>query len=338
MPEGRPMLIDRDGTPVLSLWPLMQTRVPSPGVPEELFMLEGNGRHGAKLVAIPLGFERHDEMLWGWFRENVIDVSDESAVGPSQEAAPYLGLAAFTPDDAKNFFGREQEAEAFANRLRLHALLAVVGPSGSGKSSFVQAGVIPLLPSNWRPITFRPGASPMAAMAACLAHHHRPMSNWRELLWRNADTLGDHLRAWAQETGTTVVVVVDQFEELLTLCPGQEERLVFSRAVAGAARSASENVRVILTLRDDFLIRAQQLPALKEPLGLGLQLLGTPAPEDLIRILTEPAQRAGYEFDDPELPGEMVKAVVDQPGALALLSFTASKDRKSTRLNSSHRL
>ncbi|MEM9491761.1 MAG: WD40 repeat domain-containing protein, partial [Myxococcota bacterium] len=91
------------------------------------------------------------------------------------------------------------------------------------------------------------------------------------------------------------------------------------------AGGADEPVRVIVTLRDDFLVRVQQLPALRERIGHSLQLLSTPPAEELERILVEPARRAGYEFEDDTLAGEMVAEVADQPSALALLSFTAAK-------------
>jgi len=338
--ESHPALLNRDGALALELWPLVQVRVPTPGAPEELFLLEGNGRHGAKLVAIPLGFERHDETLWDWFRDRGLGASEAAAPEGAEEQAPYLGLAAFTAGDAKNFFGREQEAEAFANRLRVQPILAVVGPSGAGKSSFVQAGVIPLLPDTWRAITLRPGPSPLASLAQKLTQLGAPMADLPAAIARDGDALALHLRNSALQTQATLLLVIDQFEELLTLCLDATERQLFSRALVQAARASEERVRVVLTLRDDFLIRAQQLAALREELGQGLQLLGTPAPEDLMRILTCPARQVGYEFEDPKLPEEMIRDLADQPGALALLSFTAHKlwelrDRHFRRLSRS---
>src|SRR5262249_52771356 len=100
---------------------------------------------------------------------------------------------------------------------------------------------------------------------------------------------------------------------------------LFSDAIARAARSVEEPVRVILTLRDDFLIRAEQTAGLRNRLSQGLQLLTMPAGEDLLRILTEPARQAGYEFEDNHLPKEIVDEVAGQPGALPLLAFTAAK-------------
>ena len=323
LPQNQAVLIDRGGAPVLSLWPLVQVMSPNPGAPEELFVLEGNGRHGAKLVAIPLGFERHDEALWDWCQEHLVDLSRQHTAGASQERAPYLGLATFTSGDVQYFFGREREAEAFANRLRVQSLLAVVGPSGAGKSSFIQAGVIPLLPASWCTFTLRPGPTPLAALAARLVQEGMALS--RSEIARRPEVVGEMLRAHARQGAATVALVVDQFEELLTLCPDAAERELFARALVSAATSADEPVRVILTLRDDFLIRAQQLPPLRERLAQSLQLVGTPAPADLLRILIEPARQVGYEFEDPQLPEEMVKEVAEQPGALALLSFTASR-------------
>ncbi len=100
---------------------------------------------------------------------------------------------------------------------------------------------------------------------------------------------------------------------------------------------STTRIRVVLTVRDDFLLRCQQVGPLRERLATGLQLLATPTAEDLGRILTEPARRAGYEFEDPELPAEMVSAVADQAAALPLLSFTAAqmwdlRDRHAHRL------
>src|SRR5262249_49743264 len=132
-------------------------------------------------------------------------------------------------------------------------------------------------------------------------------------------------------------LVVDQLEELFTLCLDTSQREAYARALAGAARDTQTPLRVVFTLRDDFLLRADGLTAFRNRLSMGIQLLTTPGHGDLLRIVTEPARRAGFEFDDPALPAEMVEEVSEQPGALALLSFTASqlweaRDRHFRRL------
>ena len=314
----RPTLYDRDGHPVISLWPLVQAAAPAPGAPEELFLFEGKGRRGARLTALPRDFERQDESVWPWFGAHLLQTDDDAAT-TVEAVAPYRGLAAFTASDAGSFFGREREVEAFANRLRAQPLLAVVGPSGAGKSSFVHAGVIPSLPATWKTITLRPGAAPLAALTARLAHEGIAAPDLT-----NDDALGAALRRYAAARWSTVVLVVDQFEELFTLCLDPAERSRMATMLARAARSFEDPVRVILTLRDDFLVRAAELPALHARIGQGLEILGTPAREDLLRIVTEPARRAGYDFEDKQLPVEMVEAVAGEPGALALLSFSAA--------------
>lgn len=315
---GLPILVDFDGRPVLQLAPLIQIAAPTPGAAEELFLFAGGRRglgRGARLVAEPHGFERLDDTVWDWFRAHLLAFDDAA---PQQlEQAPYRGLSSFTESDAERFFGRERAADAFANQLLLQPLVAVVGPSGAGKSSFVQAGVLPRLPAGWRALVFRPGASPRAALAA------------RTGLPAAIATEGDpaaiaaHLRGRTGEQ--TLVLVVDQFEEIFTLCRDAAERARFAEVLVQAARSVDDRVRVVLTLRDDFLVRAGELAPLRDRLAQGLTLLATPALDDLVRVVVEPARQAGYRFDDAELPLAMARAVAGQPGALALLSFTAAR-------------
>jgi WD40 repeat protein len=315
--HGRPILVDFDGHPVLQLAPLVQIAAPTPGAAEELFLFAGGrgDRGRARLVAEPHGFERLDEAVWDWFRAHVLAVDDEAAPAPVEQA-PYRGLSAFTASDAGRFFGREHAADAFANQLLVQPLVAVVGPSGAGKSSFVQAGVLPRLPAGWRAVVLRPGTAPLAVLAART-----------ELPAASAGgapaAIAALLRARAGEA--TLVIVVDQFEEVFTLCKDPAERTRFAEVLAQAARSVDDRIRVILTVRDDFLVRAGELAPLRDRLAQGLTLLATPAPEDLVRVVALPARQVGYRFDDPELPLAMVRAVAGQPGALALLSFTAAR-------------
>jgi WD40 repeat protein len=117
--------------------------------------------------------------------------------------------------------------------------------------------------------------------------------------------------------------VIDQHEELVTLCTSREERGRFAAAIAQLAASADLPIRVIATLRDDHLAQLEALPALRPLLPPALVRLGNPQRDALVRIIVEPARRAGYALSDPELADDMIAAVVDHPGALALVSFTA---------------
>ncbi len=310
-PVGVPFLVDSVGLPALLLGPLLQVFSPGSGLADELFFLDGDGRHGARFVALPGPFEGQSRDLWAWFSQAGIDVSRSPEALAELDKPPYKGLSTFSPDDADNYFGREREAESFANRLRLSPLLAVIGPSGSGKSSFVLAGVLPLLPQGWRAIVTRPGATPFEALAQKLG-----------LL---AGGVTPEVVVASLRGGESLLVVVDQFEELVTLCGDLEVRQAFASMLVKMAEHQSGRLRVVLTCRDDFLIQIQQLAALRDRLSSVLQLLGTPAKEELLRVVTEPAARLGYGFDDQNLAKKMVDEVAEYPGALALLSFTASQ-------------
>ncbi|WP_428264163.1 protein kinase domain-containing protein [Haliangium sp.] len=324
---GEVVLVTSDGSYLLTLSPLCQLLTPAPGAAEELFLFDGPGRYGARLVAFPVGFERHDDRLWTWYRDHLVDLdqTEGEAAGlvGSAERAPYMGLATFGSDDADSYFGREHEVEAAVNRLRVSSLLTVVGPSGAGKSSFVRAGIAPALAGSWQTVITRPGPTPLASLGGALEDLAPAATEAVRAGEKGA--LAEALRARARGTGRGVLLVVDQFEELLTLCHDGDEQRAYAQALMDAAGSADEQVRVVLTLRDDFLLRAQQIPALRERLGQSLVLLATPPPDELVRILVEPARRVGYEFEDERLAEEMVATVVEEPGALALLSFTAAK-------------
>jgi WD40 repeat protein/serine/threonine protein kinase len=318
-PAGTPVVLGAAGKVLLVLEPLVEVARPTPGAPEELFLLDGRGNRGARLVALPIGFERNREDVWAWFGSRYLDTTELPREVADAVENPYPGLSAFTTADAAQFFGREREVETFANRLRVQSLLAVVGASGSGKSSFVQAGVIPNLPTSWRAITIRPGPTPLGSLDAVL----RKLDRVADLV-ADRDAFGRELRA-AGEAGGTIVLVIDQFEELFTLSRDPEQRLAFVDAIVRAARAPDDPVRIVLTLRDDFLIAAEQLAPLRDRLTWGLQLLASPSREDLQRILTEPARRAGFAFEDAALANEMIDSVIAKPGSLALLAYTAAE-------------
>jgi WD40 repeat protein/tRNA A-37 threonylcarbamoyl transferase component Bud32 len=320
VPDGEVALVAADGRAVVKLSPLVVAAEPTPGAARELFFLDGHDHKGALFVALPAGFERHDDRVWDWLREQLPDLDDGDHTTSGDDRPPYPGLSAFSAAHADHFFGRERETEAVVNRLRVHPLVAVVGPSGAGKSSFVHAGVAPALGSTWRTITTRPGRAPLAALAGGLAAAGIDAGD----LAADANALGAALRADAAARGP-IVLVVDQLEELFTLGADPRERDLYAAAIVAAARAAEDPVRVVLTLRDDFLLRADAVPALRARLAPALELLSVPAAADLVRIIVEPARRAGYELDDPALARDMVDEVADRAGALALLSFTTAR-------------
>ncbi|MDQ3296679.1 MAG: protein kinase [Myxococcota bacterium] len=322
----RVVVLDADGARVVLLAPLVVIAAPMAGEPEELFVFSGPSRTGAALhTTFPRGFERDDVGLWSWLADHVLETSESSEHTSLDERAPYPGLAAFTTSDHGSFVGREREATELVNRLRAQPIVAVVGPSGAGKSSFLAAGVIPTLPTGWQAITIRPGRDPLSILASIRTrvdaspyrdgHHSEPLEP-------SAD-LGAHLVATAARHAGTLVLIIDQAEELFTQGATDEQRVAFARAVI--ALSTSPHARVVLGVRDDFLCRVEELAPWRGVIAHSVQILGVPGRGDLERIVTEPARRLGYDFEDAALPAKMVDEVVDRPGALPLLSFAAAE-------------
>ncbi len=263
---------------------------------------------------------------------------------------PFRGLLPFTERHAGLFFGREAEVAAFVERLRVQPVLAVVGPSGTGKSSFVQAGVIPRLKEQqpWVVIRIRPGARPFETLAGRLHHrdsimvhsvsapHHLShqeadghitidegdAASLAEQLQRSPGRLSLELRAIAEEQGVGLLLFVDQIEELFTLVDDEQLRRRFLAALCTAADDPLDPVRVIFAARDDFLGRLAMGPEAREALTQ-VTVLQRPDKAMLERAVRRPVETCGYHWDDPTLVDDMVAAVHDEPASLPLLQFAA---------------
>ncbi len=251
---------------------------------------------------------------------------------------PYTGLRSFQEDDAPLFFGRSREIAAFVSRIHDWPLSAIVGPSGVGKSSFVRAGVVPALRSfgvEWQVLVTRPGRQPLLALANQLAPLLGGLGTGRDAeaqhqnlgirLAHEPGYLGTVLRAAYRETGQKFVIFVDQFEELYTLCPDPAHRRLFAQCLAGAADDATAPVRVIVSLRSDFLGRVGEDAHFMSEISKGLFFLGTPGPEGLREALVSPAEMVDYRFESEDMVREMLTYLEKTPGALPLLQFTAAE-------------
>jgi WD40 repeat protein/serine/threonine protein kinase len=275
------------------------------------------------------------------------------------DGSPFAGLAAFQEADADRFFGRDRDIRQVVNELRSRPLVAVVGPSGAGKSSLVRAGVIPALKRSgegWDAHVVRPGREPLAALAAmlgALAPRHdsssEPVQSDEQKagqargdgaasaaldpiaepmighLRAEPGYLGARLRARATSTLRRMVVFVDQLEELYTLGAPPDERSAFLACLAAVADDATAPLRVIVSMRSDFLDRLAEDPRLGPEVARGLVLL-PPMDRDGMRLaLLRPVESAGHGFESPALVERMVEALANTPGALPLLSFTAAR-------------
>jgi hypothetical protein len=264
---------------------------------------------------------------------------------------PYKGLAAFTEQDGDRYFGREAQVERLWERFQrlveqseVPRLLPILGPSGCGKSSLARAGLIPALAQ--RPVLGKaqlrvavlvPGSHPLEALAGVLAktatQDPLPVTKTREF----ATELGliskegayDGLRRIAslipQIHDAPLVVLVDQFEEVYSLCKDTDERQAFINNLLTAAQDPSAQVSVVLTLRSDFLGETQRHSGLNQIIGSDQSAI-VPAmtTEELRRAIAEPAKQAGHSLDEATVD-LLVQDTEGREGALPLLQFALTR-------------
>jgi serine/threonine protein kinase len=334
--------------------PMPGVRTASPSLPDELADIIDRCLQKAKNQRIGSAKELLDALeplLPGRYVRRLR--SDES---------PYAGLKSFQESDAHRFFGRARDVAAAVARLRDAALLGIVGPSGVGKSSFVRAGIVPALKASgepWSTIVVRPGRTPMAALAYALS----PMVGTNassastvsadlqqqqqivERLYAEPGYLGAALRSRARSRNQHILLFVDQFEELYTQVADPRERFAFTACLAGVCDDATTPLRLVLSLRSDFLDHVSEAPALMAELTHGLHFLTPPNRDGLRDALIQPAEMAGYQFEAPSMIESMLDHLEHTPGALPLLQFAASqlwetrdRDRRLLTSESYHRI
>jgi serine/threonine protein kinase len=286
-------------------------------------------------------------------------VAELEALAPGRRSAlvrddgnPFAGLAAFQEDDADRFFGRDRDVDHIVTELRNRPLVAIAGPSGAGKSSLVRAGVIPALKRSgegWDVHIVRPGREPLAALAGILMQAGSSshaialpgedpsgtapgpsavtpvLGPLLERLRAEPGYLGARLRARAASKLRRIVVFVDQLEELYTLGAPPGERAAFLACLAAVADDAASPLRVILSMRSDFLDRLTEDRRLGAEVTRGLVLLPPMDRDGMRQALLRPVEAAEYRFESPALVDRMVEALAATPGALPLLQFTAAR-------------
>ena len=253
--------------------------------------------------------------------------------------SPYPGLTAFQENDADRFFGRGRDVTRMVARIRELPITGIIGPSGVGKSSFIRAGVGPALKASgehWEVVTLRPGRQPLAALASVVqklttrsgADVQQQMVEHAKVMYRLRNEpgyIGELLRARARQTNGHLLVFIDQFEELYTLVPDPAERRAFTAALAGVADDTAAPLRVVVSMRSDFLDRVGEDPRFMEELSRGLVFLQPPDANGLREALTAPIEMVGFRFENGAMVEDMLAALAGMPGALPLLQFAASK-------------
>ncbi|WP_428267137.1 protein kinase domain-containing protein [Haliangium sp.] len=270
-------------------------------------------------------------------------------VGPGEN--PFAGLASFQESDADRFFGRDRDVDHLVSKLRSRSLVAVIGPSGAGKSSLIRAGVIPALKRSgegWDTYVVRPGRAPLGALAEVLV---QVTSTGRSVSGTDGDPeatlvdsvsravtdpivdrlraqpgyLGAGLRARATSTLRRALFFVDQFEELYTLGASADERTAFLACLAAVADDPTSPLRVLVSMRSDFLDRLAEDVHLSGEVTRGLVMLRPMGRAELRETLLRPVMAAEYGFAPPALVERMIDAIEAAPGALPLLQFTAAR-------------
>lgn len=275
----------------------------------------------------------------------LVDFDPTLAPALPDEQCPYVGLAAFPEAREKYFFGRERLLSTLVEKVAASRLVAVVGPSGSGKSSLVLAGLIPLLKQGaiagdsgapgseaWHYLPrLVPGSDPLANLAAIL----QPAKERAALdltlaakfvfapdgLRREADYLVNLLNAISSQP---VVLLVDQFEELFTLCTDEAIRTAFINNLLALVKAPTPHHRVILTMRTDFESFVARVPALLPLFETALVRVTPLSAADLRAVIEKPAALVGLKFETGVVDA-LVQDVLGEPAALPLLQFTLLK-------------
>ena len=250
---------------------------------------------------------------------------------------PYLGLRAFREADHARFFGQERLVDRLVACVNGDAsFTAIVGPSGSGKSSAVQAGLIPRLRRDDPDIAIalmQPGAQPLGSLGAALAEASGAAS--RDIAAMLA--LPDGLTACARELLPgglgRLVVVIDQFEELFTMVDDADARR-FLDLLARGARDEAHLVHVVATLRADFYDRPLADPNFGRLFADNVVTVAALGPDELESAATLPARQLDIDVE-PRLVGRLVADVAGQPNALPLFQYALTElfDRAADRFS-----
>jgi formylglycine-generating enzyme required for sulfatase activity/energy-coupling factor transporter ATP-binding protein EcfA2 len=260
---------------------------------------------------------------------------------PAEEAlCPYLGLRPFQEEHAPYFFGRGALTQWLVEDLRDGNFLTIIGPSGSGKSSLARAGLVAALrqgalpgSDQWPMRIVTPGPEPVSALASALV----PLLNPPDPV-ATRHSLTERLRADPQELtrvvgqilsegasagsiDTRLLLLVDQFEEIFTLCHDESERAAFIAALLDATRPERRGLAAVLTMRADFYSRAASYPNLAARLERRQRVVSPLDEADLRQAVEEPARVVGLHFEKG-LVDIILKDAGLEPGALPLVQHT----------------
>jgi DNA-binding SARP family transcriptional activator/energy-coupling factor transporter ATP-binding protein EcfA2 len=263
------------------------------------------------------------------------------APGPGN---PYKGLRPFEESDAADFFGRERVVERLLGRLGEGGIrgrfVVLVGPSGSGKSSVVKAGLLAALrrgalpgSTEWFITTMTPGEHPFEELeAALLRVAVNPPPSLLEQLTDGESGIRRAVRRVLPDDQAQLLLVIDQFEELFTQTPDATTQK-FLEALAAAVDDPGGRLRVVATLRADFYDRPLRHRDIGELVRRGTEVITPLSPAEVERSITGPVEGEGIGFE-PGLVAQIVADVAEHPAALPLLQYALTElyERRRDRL------
>ncbi len=255
---------------------------------------------------------------------------------PFDNSCPYLGLDFFTEDDARRFFGRERLVSDLLERVQTSRFVIIAGPSGSGKSSLVRAGLLHALKQGalpaahsdrWLYTTLTPGHDPIEQLALAMSRLAKSPDAAKYMREHSAEVGALHECAESQlsdRKDQRVVIFVDQFEEVFTQISKDSDRVVFLNLLTTAATIENGRVTVLFALRSDFVTNCATYPQLYALVNQQFLLVGAMQPDELVSAIARPALEVGLRID-PDLIAQIVNDMQDEPGVLPLMQF-ALKD------------
>ncbi|NDJ84642.1 MAG: protein kinase [Chloroflexi bacterium] len=245
---------------------------------------------------------------------------------------PYKGLRAFEEADSDDFYGREELIGRLLKHLRHHSFLAVIGPSGSGKSSVVKAGVIPALrrdeipdACDWFVAEMVPSADPFRELEAALlsvAVGRQP--NLLNRLGQDETVLNEIIRAILPGEAPTLLLLIDQFEEIFTQIEDESVRTAFLNSLLVAVTAPQSPLRLVITLRADFYDRPLLYAGFGELVRRNSEVVLPLSRAEMEAAIVRPAENAGLNVE-PALVAAIVTEVGEQPGALPLMQYALTE-------------
>ncbi|MGI9645442.1 MAG: BTAD domain-containing putative transcriptional regulator [Ilumatobacteraceae bacterium] len=242
-------------------------------------------------------------------------------VGPN----PFKGLAAFSEADADLFFGREAIVDEVADVLRRRRVAALVGPSGSGKSSVMRAGLLPMCRAAGSYVTTMvPGTRPLDELEVALTRiAAAPLQGLASELATEDGRMVAALRSIVPDPDREIVLAIDQFEELFTISR-PEERDRFLDVLVEAHWDTTTNISVVVTCRADFLGRVLDHPVAGQLLRDRSVLITPLTSEELHDAVIGPAEQAGIAVE-PALVAEVVGDAAGSPGSLPMVQYVLTE-------------